>query len=112
MKRPRGKRYPPLSWKVFVEDYNHGKIVEYDIMGEYLSDEIKGIIKKVESYEEFKERLNSILMYHFWSKCEWEVIITGWPPSERVEERKVDVYEQIKLNFEVFAKYIWDSWTV
>ena len=112
MKRPRGKRYPLLSWKVFVEDYNHGKIVEYDIMGEYLSDEIKGIIKKVESYEEFKERLNSILMYHFWSKCEWEVIITGWPPSERVEERKVDVYEQIKLNFEVFAKYIWGNWAL
>ena len=112
MKRLRGKKFPPLSWKVFVEDWSSGEIVDYDILASGFSERIKPIIKKVESFEEFKKELNSILMYYFWSKCEWEVIITGWPPSERVEERKVDVYEQIKLNFEVFAKYIWENWAL
>ena len=46
-------------------------------------------------------------MYHFWSKCEWEIIITDWPTSGKVEE-KIDAFDQVMLNWPIFCAYILD----
>lgn len=47
--------------------------------------------------------------YQFWSRCEYEVILTPWPPNKDVA-RKIDIYDQIKMNLpivtEIFAKNI------
>ena len=47
------------------------------------------------------------LFYYFRSKCEWEVIVGAWVASDRVPGRKVDVYEQVMLNWDVFIRYVW-----
>jgi hypothetical protein len=39
-------------------------------------------------------------MYYFWSKCEYEVIVTGWPDTNT--ERKIDIYDQLDANWETF----------
>lgn len=39
-------------------------------------------------------------MYYFWSKCEYEVIVTGWPDTKT--ERKIDIYDQLDANWETF----------
>ena len=77
-------------------------------------------------------------MYNFWSKCEWEVVITDWPTHITVEElnrlqkeldghtaaygnppyalsvdlrvaEKIDVYDQIMLNWDIFINYLWEN---
>lgn len=68
-------------------------------------------------------------MYYFWSKCEYEVIITSFPMYINQEELeiinnsdrkykiniepdvgvKVDIYSQIMNNFEVFVDYVWNN---
>lgn len=79
--------------------------------------------------EVLAEQLKSDLMYYFWSKSEWEIILTSWPPyltSAQVEElknlkeankyresvdleiaEKIDIYDQIMNNWEPFILYIW-----
>lgn len=47
-------------------------------------------------------------MYYFWSKCEWEIIISGWPPRDDFNDAKIDVYDQVKLNWDKFVDYTWD----
>lgn len=46
-------------------------------------------------------------MYYFWSKCEWEIILSDFPPSDRFKKKKVDVYEQVMLNWDKFINYLW-----
>ena len=41
-------------------------------------------------------------MYYFWSKCEWEVLISPWVGGND-EEIKVDVAWQIMNNWDVFV---------
>lgn len=61
-----------------------------------------------DDYEKFCEEVRLSLQYFFWSKCEWEVIISDWPPSNREPvEIKVDVYDQVMQNKDIFFKYVW-----
>ena len=55
------------------------------------------------------EAVHGSLFYYYRSKCEWEVIVSSWPPSDRVPERKVDVYDQVMLNWDVFIGYVWEQ---
>lgn len=100
-----------LSWKVYIYDFNAKEIKEYDIFSHgTFQKELKKILKKASTLDEFSEELKKQLMYYFWSRCEWEVIISAWPPSDdRQEEIKVDVYSQVMLNWDVFRKYVWNT---
>lgn len=68
----------------------------------------------------FLEGVRRELMYYFWSKCEWEIVLTHWPPAvgpdrntpdawDRFnrESRKIDVYEQVLMNWDAFCDYLW-----
>ena len=138
-----------ISWKVFNEDINKRKIVEYDVFTHY--NFLKGISKVFKDIDkmskedkpqkdidmEFNERVRRECLYYFWGKCEWEIILTDWPPhiiikeverlNKEVEDhvknwgiparsvtpdlevsRKIDVYDQLQLNWEVFLQYVKD----
>ena len=99
-----------LEWNVYEEDFNAKKIVVRNVFNlswrfnEYLKENFKE--NKIKG--EFCEQLRRDLQYCYWSKCEHEVIITGWPPREEVE-RKVDVYSQVMINWKQFADYTWNN---
>lgn len=86
--------------------------------------------------EEFEKKLSSELFYYFGSKSEYEIVLTSWPPHITKDEldrvsgeyelhakewghppyslcispdvgEKVDIYGQIKLNWNIFVNYIW-----
>lgn len=44
-------------------------------------------------------------MYYFWSKCEYEIILSPW--TGRADDIKIDVYDQIMMNFDSFVDYCW-----
>jgi hypothetical protein len=37
----------------------------------------------------------------YWSRCEWEIIISDWPNQQ--VQKKVDVHQQIMMNIEVIT---------
>ena len=66
--------------------------------------------KKCKSLDELIEysiemRLERLCMYYFWSKCEYEVIVSAWPPREGSEE-KIDIYDQLKANWDIFKELV------
>jgi len=66
--------------------------------------------KKGNSWEELIEyavekRLDRLCMYYFWAKCEYEVIVSSWPPREG-SERKIDIYTQLKANWDIFRELV------
>lgn len=132
-----------LEWNVFIENPNSRKIEKYNIFGHFhfynailkLKKEVKKFLKEnpdprhVLKYKEgeFSERLSREAHYYFWAKCEWEIILTSWPPYVSGEEvdrlqkeksrynttvnlpisKKVDVYTQLEINWGVFVDYVW-----
>lgn len=102
-----------LKWNVFIGDFNHKDINTYNIFnhGTFKDECDKAWKKYKRNRPKFEEEIKKILAYYFWSKCEWEVIIQHWPPSERYEDRKVDVYEQVMINWGIFINYVWNTYS-
>lgn len=57
------------------------------------------------AFEAYEQILNRECMYHYWSKCEWEVIVSAWPPRDG-SDKKIDVYSQLKANWEQFKNIV------
>lgn len=105
-----------LTWNVYVYNFNNRGIETRNILGNG-SVIIRDVLEKAKSeykenvpnYDKFKEEVRNIVMYYYWAKCEWEVIISAWPPNENAKEEKVDVYSQVMLNFDIFYNYIYTN---
>lgn len=104
-----GEVIPELHWHVFVDDFNRKRIVEYDIFEHYsFAEDVREAYRKHrDDFDAFAEKVRGLLLYYYWSKCEWEVVVGSWVSGDRVPKRKVDVYEQVMLNWDVFIGYVW-----
>ena len=110
------------SFNVLIE--NHDKFEPYDIMPRLKYSYIE-MIERVQEYgeseyrhylnttKEIDEWLDRALRYMFWSKCEYEIILSPWPPytNDKGEEvilpkrsRKIDIYEQCMMNFDIIKR--------
>lgn len=127
-----------LEWNVFREDFNKKEIVTYNVLNNYVVEELKKTKKKCTSKEEFSEELKCVMMYYYWCKSEHEVIITSWPAyvtmkeldrlnSEREKDTekyghdpsrlwiepetgvKIDIYRQLEINWDRFLDYVWEN---
>lgn len=128
-----------LVYNVYYRSFNNNEIVKLNIFNHI--DFYKAVldnIKKYKNKEEFAEAVRKDLLYCFWGKCEYEVIITSWPayitPDElnkinkskeefikthnKEKHRylinpdvgiKIDIYEQVMMNFNIFIDYIWNN---
>lgn len=100
-----------LEWNVYIEDVNRNNITIYNIFDHplFLKDVIEVYSKHKDNYNLFCEQVDRSLHYFFWSKCEWEIILSAWPPYKKFKEEKIDVYQQVMLNKDIFFKYIWEN---
>lgn len=127
-----------LTWYVFNEE--QGRIVPINIF-EYNWIFLKSLIEIKEAYpddfEMFANEVRSALSHEYWSRSEYETIVTSWPPyvdsgevarlnsvkkefkskygnfirtDVRLETAfKIDVYTQIMLNWDRFIEYVWNN---
>ena len=113
-------------WKVYIEDINQKEIVEYNVFDHsaFKKDVIDLFNTCWNDYEDysftsfktvFKQKLDKeVCLYYFWSKTEWEIILSDWPPSPpefNFKSKKISVYDQLKLNWDAFVDYI-ISWCI
>lgn len=99
-----------LVWNVVISSRNTGKFLRWNVFNNIIfSEQVTKALKKYKSIEDFAAQVKSWAMYCFWSKCEYEVIISHWPPSDRYKDAKIDVFDQLMLNFPLFVEYIWNS---
>ena len=107
------KEFKPLSWKVKNFDCNKQVIEDYDIL-KYREDFIKKLKKKCATKEEFAEQLRRECMHHFWSKCEYELIIevddnnhiwlNPWVGCREPENVRIDVTDIEGFDWKGFAE--------
>jgi len=104
------KANPEPVWNVFLEDFNRKEIRTFNVFHNYTFDEqLKKEFKKYTRHkdlEKLKAEIKSWAMYCFWSKCEYEIILTSFPEKKGFKEKKVDVYQQLMLNWDSFVEYV------
>lgn len=65
-----------MKWYVYYYDINKNKIELFNIFDHYsFCEYVKKAIKKLKNKDEFAGQLKKELMYYFWSKSEYELII-------------------------------------
>ena len=96
-----------MEWFVFYFSWNERKIEPLNIFNHgSFNEEVKKLLKKDLTREEFDEALRKELLYYFWAKYEYEVIISSLSEHDN-SDTKVDIYKQVMLNFDRFADYVW-----
>ena len=132
-----------LCWNVVVVDFNSREVVGRNVFhyNWIVTNDIIKIYKehkkKPLTFDEFAEKVKRALINEYWSRCEYEIVITSWPPyvendeidrlnKEREEHlkewgkfyrtnvnlsvgEKIDVYTQIMLNWSHFINYLWNN---
>jgi len=65
-----------LEWNVYCYNSNKKEIEQMNILeGKFDRDYFKRLKRKYKTKEEFATELKHEMMYHFWSRCEWELLI-------------------------------------
>lgn len=96
-----------MKWIVYYYSINEKQIKTFNIFNhDSFNKEVKEHLRKSKTKKEFEKKLNSTLLYYYWSKCEWEVLIVPWV-GEKDVSIKIDIYSQVKNNWEIFVDYVW-----
>ena len=100
-----------LEWNAAYYSLNGHKLKTFNVLNHVglRIDLGKLARKRGLTREQFEEGVRKELIYHFWSKCEWEFVISEWPPNEKVDGSKVDVFDQIWMNKDRFVDYLWKN---
>ena len=90
----------PKEFKVITWAFNEDKMEWYDVIPYFVRmyKSIKKSVDRPKTFEEFKSFVKKEGYYLFWAKCEWEVIVHGWPVYKA--DHKMDVWEQIENNLD------------
>ena len=104
-----------LEWNVFYYDINRNKITTYNIFNHCgFNKYVEKALETSKTKEEFAETLRRELMYYFWSKAEWELVIEldednhifliPWCGCKDPEEIKIDVTNDTNFDWSGFVK--------
>ena len=97
-----------MVWNVYYYNLNKRQIEIFNIFEHWkFNEEVQKDLSRYRNREEFATRLKSNLVYYFWSKSEWEVLVSPWTSSDEQSVIKIDVCDQVMLNFEAFLDYVW-----
>ena len=100
----------PVVWNVYYYNHNSRQIEVHNVFDHwrFIEYSAKYIKKFKDDKEALKEQIRRELVYYYWSKYEWEIIISPFTAKPENNDIKVDVYEQVMLNWDVFFEYFWD----
>lgn len=103
----RRKFIDTLEWNVFVEINNEIKTMNIFKLSTRFTEGFERALKSYKKHKDFDlfvKDVNIALMCAYWAKSEYEVVINHW--IGRAEGRKVDIYEQVKINWDRFVEYL------
>ena len=102
-----------LSWFVMYYSFNSNKIESYDVLAHRESD-IKRLKKKAQTKDEFDNLMRREMLWYYWSKCEWELILevdkdnhvwlVPWVGCRNPDEVRIDVTDRGDFDWVSFAQ--------
>lgn len=100
-----------LEWNVWRYNYNTNKIEPFNVFRHYsFNKAVTNIFSKRLHKNEFEEAIDKEAMYYFWCKAEYEVMVSEL--FDKKTRAKIDIYSQLKLNWDKFIDYLWDEYVL
>lgn len=100
---------PKLEWFVFYYDFNLRCITKKNVFafGDDLVSDLYKAYKKKEllTRADLEAIVERWARYYYWCRAEAEVLISDIFSGEKAV-KKVDIYSQLKLNWDIFIDYI------
>lgn len=92
-----------MTYNVLLIDNRNLKT--YNIFSNWRFAQDVNILLKNKNITDFKEKVIKLLQYYFWSKCEYEIIVTSFPykiKNNEIDNKfKIDVYYQVMQNIDI-----------
>ena len=99
-----------MTWNVYRYNINARKIEVFNIFDhQSFKDNVKKFRKTCATKDEFASKVRSDLMYFFWCRSEYEILIAGLFARDDEHAEKVDIYKQVMLNWKQFIDYVWEA---
>lgn len=102
-----------MEWLVYWFNPKKGEIVRHNVFTLSVSfdESMKDIQKTMKknplyTFKDFQRELLSAIMYSFWCKSEHEIILAPWISNGA--PLKIDVCDQLRLNWHAFSAYVWN----
>ena len=87
---------------------NSNKLVYTNVISQDLVEDIlkrvKNKTRHIGCYDELKEAIKSYLMWRYWCKSEYEVIVSNWCGKDM--KQKIDIWYQLEPNLDRITEYI------
>lgn len=98
-------------FNVIYYDVNKKAFIPYDILPHFRSI-FYGNKKKErpKTKEELKEWIKNRSLYHFWSRCQYEIVLQSWPTSEISD--KWDIHDQILMNLDTITDILSEEFKI
>lgn len=96
-----------MKWYVLYHDFNTKKVTNYDVMcgiAEFVSIKIKK--GEIHDLASLKEALRREFMYHYWSKAEFEMTVSGLSERDFANAEKIDIWRQLEPNLDIITEYV------
>ena len=95
-----------MEWYVYYYDQNNKQLFRWNIFDHIeFTENLKILRSKRYILDKFSSELQHIARYYFWSKYEYEIFIE---PLNSDKSAKIDVFDQLMLNWGAFAQYCYD----
>ena len=94
------------KFNVLYFDFNAKELKPYNIITEDLIKEFKKKIKSLTSTTDKKKVLDDYFLYYYWSRREYELFIGDAFEEDISKYKKVDIYTQIQMNFDVIYELV------
>jgi len=112
------KKKPANVFNVLLWNFNTDSLEHYDVLPYFRerykenqkkakSKRASSIYKLVETLDDMRELVKKSSLYMFWARCEYEMILHGWPVQRN--EYKLDVHEQVMMNIETISKLLFEE---
>jgi hypothetical protein len=107
------KKPKQLIWNVFncerTENGNEIVIVNvFDLNWPFLAVVYDAYKNYKDDFDNFSKEVRSALMYEYWSRFEYEIIISTMSEYQP-KGVKIDIYQQVMMNWDNFINYLWEN---
>ena len=100
------RKCPDPEWYVYVEDFNVNTIKKFNVFRSFsFSECCKQTFRKYKDPVKIEEEIKAWARYCFMFKHEYEIVLTSMTDKQWFNDLRIDVYNQLTLNWDSFFKY-------
>lgn len=90
-------------WNVIAVRNN--KVVNWNVFDHWnFYEDFQKWLKDTDNIDDFEYEMERETRYYFWSRCEYEIVVRDMFDQA---EKKVDIYSQLRANWDRFISYLW-----